>query len=592
MFSYAEKMCFYQPTIMPEILRSHSDGFRLEADQKLTVGGVTVVALQMCVTPTQAPEQGVKSARLSVAGIPWLQKTYVITIPSAPTATMSGLGKKPLSASRKVTIPLSSADAVFTYTLRADSREVACDKEQQQLVCDIAKLSLRQGTDYRLDLQRYFKGTKIATIAKQQVTTLTATAITASSITNGQIVYAKPKTIELTADKVVVGGRMILEWIDGDKRTEIPVQTAYSGNKAVITWTEDLARQAKFILTAQTLTGSDGSGLDGAYSVTFETSGGPKVKAVSVGSYKVPVGAVATITFDQPLLASQDLAGVITASGGAVITGKKANQVFVSFAGVPRCGDVVITINDKLQSDYEITGGSAWRFATRTICQVQSSIGVSLRGRSITAYSFGGGANAVVYTGAIHGNEAGTRSLMMRWIDELEANARSIPADKTVVVIPVLNPDGYASGTRTNANNVDLNRNFATADWRSDITTTNNAPFPGGGGKSAMSEPETRAIANYISRLRSRLVLSYHSIGGLLAANQAGDSLARASVYSRLSGYSNSTGASDTFDYSVSGTADDYYAEAFGVPSILIELGSHTDSQFARNRDAMWTMIR
>ena len=592
MFSYGGKTCFYQPTIAPGLLRSQSDRFRLKADRQVSVAGVTLAALNMCIVPIKAPEKGVTTAALSLTGLPWLQKQYLITTPDPPIASVHVLGKQPLSVSQAATIPLATIDNVFTYKVQVDERIASCPVTDQRLVCDLPALSLRQGSEYKVELQRYFNDTKVAVVANQQIKTLTATKITGASIINGQVVYAKPKSIELTVDKSVVSGSMTLVRVEGDKRTEIPTQTSYEGNKAVISWTDDLARQAKFELIVGKLIGTDGSGLDGVYVVPFQTSGGPKVKNISVGTYKVPVGTSATITFDQPIMASQDLARTVTVTGGATIASKIGNRVVISFAGVPRCGDVTITVNDTLQSDQGVSGGSAWRYTTRTLCQTQSSIGASAKGRSIMAYAFGSGASTIVYTGTIHGNEVSTRALMLRWIDELEANPRSIPADKTVVIIPVVNPDGYAAGTRTNANNVDLNRNFATSDWRSDITTTSNTAFPGGGGKTALSEPESQALSDYIARLKPRLVLSYHSIGGLLAANQVGDSFICATTYSRLSGYSNTTGASNTFDYSVSGTADDYYGEVLGVPSVLIELGSHTDPQFARNRDAMWAMMK
>jgi g-D-glutamyl-meso-diaminopimelate peptidase len=171
-------------------------------------------------------------------------------------------------------------------------------------------------------------------------------------------------------------------------------------------------------------------------------------------------------------------------------------------------------------------------------------------------------------------------------------NARNIPAGKTVVVVPQINPDGVVSGTRTNGRNIDLNRNFGTSDWQKDITDVNNRPFPGGGGDSPMSEPGTQAIAGLASRLRPAIILSYHSQGSVIAANQAGASNALANTYSQLSGYRNITGqSSTTFEYSISGTADDWYAERLGVASILIELGSHSNPQFSRNQKAMWAML-
>jgi protein MpaA len=179
---------------------------------------------------------------------------------------------------------------------------------------------------------------------------------------------------------------------------------------------------------------------------------------------------------------------------------------------------------------------------------------------------------------------------MQQWINDLEVKAKSIPANKTLVVIPQINPDGVSSGIRVNARNVDLNRNFATVDWQKDITTVNNKPFLGGGGESPMSETETQVISSFVSRLRPRLILSYHSVGGVLVANQAGDSSSLINIYSQRSGYQNATGSTDTFDYSISGTADDWYAQRLGVPSIIIELSSSTYHQFERNQSAMWAM--
>ena len=182
---------------------------------------------------------------------------------------------------------------------------------------------------------------------------------------------------------------------------------------------------------------------------------------------------------------------------------------------------------------------------------------------------------------------------MDNWIKELEANARALPVGRKIVVIPEVNPDGVAAGTRNNANNVDLNRNFDVSDWQSDITDTWGNPIPNGGGKAPMSEPETKALANFTTQLRPKITMSFHSIGGLVIANQAGNSSSLASRYASLTGYRNATGqSSTTFDYAISGTYDDWIAEKLGLPSVLVELGSHTYSQFPLNVGALWQMAR
>ncbi len=589
--SYGGKTCIYQPTVASGLLYSHSNEYRLEPSQKFEIAGVVIGARDLCVVPLKSPESGEKTVQLSLLKVPFFAKQITIHAPDPPRVLIGDTMQKPISTKRSLVVPISDVDRVFSYKLRVNSKSASCTQIERALSCDLASLRLAQGVSYTIHIDRYFADKKVQTVASQAISTLAATMIVTSSIEPDQVIYEKPMSMELFADKDLVAVDAALARVDSENQQEIPVRIELEGKKAVISWDEELARQAQFEILVQKAESTDGSDLDGVYKFRFDTSGGPKVKNISVGAYKVPIGANAIISFDQPLLSSQDVRAAVQATGGAVVGGIRGNQVTVSFASVPRCGDVTIAVSDTLQSEHGITGGSAWRYTTRTICQSQSIIGYSVKGRAIAVHSFGSGADTIAYTGAIHGNELSTRTLMYRWIDELEANPRLIPANKTVVVVPVINPDGVTAGTRTNARNVDLNRNFATADWRSDITTTSNAPFPGGGGESAMSEPETRAVAGLISRLRPQLTLSYHSIGGLLASNQVGNANSYASTYARLSGYANTTGASDAFEYGISGTADDYYG-MLGVPSVLIELGSHSYHQFERNREAMWAMLR
>lgn len=589
--SYAsEKTCVYQPTVLPGLLRAHGSGYRLEADQVIHLGELPLMAMSMCVTPTQAPKQGVTAAHLSLHGSK-LQKSYIIKTPNNPDVPQV-LAAGPIPLSKPLVVTLSQKDAIFTYKLRIDSQEAPCVSQGVQLLCNIHKIELKQGVQYVAAIERYFAGRKTAVVSSQTIQTLKATTIVSSSITEGEIVFSKPTSLELITDKDVMDADLRLYRLHDGKRDLVQSQTTLKDKKIILTWQGELPRLSDYTLEASTVTGKDGSGLDGDYRLAFRLSGGPRAVKASVGTYNVPVGSMATITFDQPLLERQDLSKALMLTGGATIVSANDNQVVVSFKGVAPCSDVTISVNDKLESSFGITGGSTWGYQTRTTCHIQETIGASVKGRAIVAYKFGSGGKKVVYTGSIHGNELSTRTLLYRWIDELEANYRSIPTDVTAIVIPSLNPDGVATQKRTNANNVDLNRNFATSDWKSDITTTGNEPFPGGGGKSAMSEPESRTIAQFIGNTKPQLVLSYHSIGGLVAANQAGNSRTEAATYASLSGYRNTTGLSDTFEYGISGTADDYYGQILGVPSVLIELGSHSDPQTSRNFKPMWAMLR
>src|SRR4030095_16676652 len=180
-------------------------------------------------------------------------------------------------------------------------------------------------------------------------------------------------------------------------------------------------------------------------------------------------------------------------------------------SALPRCTGFTVRVLDGLQNSFGIAGGSAWQFGSRTICQSVFSIGTSVRGRSITAYSFGSGPSKIILVGTTHAHEPSAITLMNRWVDYLEGNAHRIPANRTIIVIPNLNPDGYAAGSRTNARSVDLNRNFPANNWKAGVTMPDKSFNPTGGGTAPLSEPESSAIASYVLNQSPRLVLTYHA---------------------------------------------------------------------------------
>ncbi|HEX8074488.1 MAG TPA: M14 family zinc carboxypeptidase [Thermoleophilaceae bacterium] len=143
------------------------------------------------------------------------------------------------------------------------------------------------------------------------------------------------------------------------------------------------------------------------------------------------------------------------------------------------------------------------------------TIGHSVRGRAILAYRVGDVATAgrsALVVGEIHGNERAG-----------EAVARHLlrtepPAGVLVWVVPQLNPDGAAAGTRQNARGVDLNRNFGFR-WR-------RLGRPGGvfwSGPRPFSEPESRAARRLILRIRPRLAVWYHQHLRLVDEASGGD---------------------------------------------------------------------
>ena len=82
-------------------------------------------------------------------------------------------------------------------------------------------------------------------------------------------------------------------------------------------------------------------------------------------------------------------------------------------------------------------------------------------------------------------------------------------------LIPDMNPDGAARGTRVSANGVDLNRNFPFR-WHH-LAAAGSRYYPG---PRPSSEPETQAIEAFILRVRPDLTIWLHQPYGLIDDSQ------------------------------------------------------------------------
>lgn len=593
-YNYGGETCDRRLIILPGLFaQAGGDKYAVTARGGWSVGGQQITATSLCVSPTVAPAE---NASDMVAYAPWggwfARLRYHVETGNHPTVTASVLNK-PLPVSRPLTLPLSEPDVTFSYQIEAGGKKAPCKLDDGQLTCDVPALTLEQGSKYTASLEKYFEGQAVSDVITTEIETLSPLSITKTSIEKDSMVYDKPKVVEFTTDKAIKQAKVSVWRIDGEAPVELEASTTFENHTFTVTVAEELPRQATIGLKATALEATDGSTpLETDYILSFKTSGGPRVTGTNVGTTGVALGSQIVVTFDQELKADQDIAPLIATSGGVAYQARRGNQLIFTTNAAARCADITITIKPDIKSPHDISGQSAWQYKGRMRCHTIRTIGYSSQGRAIAAYHFGDSGPVVLYTGAIHGNEVSTKSLMDRWIQELEANPAKIPGGKRVIIVPTINPDGLARGSRVNARNVDLNRNFGTGDWRKDIQHTNGTSFPGGGGDAAMSEPETRAIAGFVAQQRPELVVSYHSIGGMVISNQGGQANARAGQYSRLSGYRLSSGDSGEFGYQITGTADDYYRERLGVPSILIELGSHSYHQFERNQAAMWTMLQ
>jgi hypothetical protein len=134
------------------------------------------------------------------------------------------------------------------------------------------------------------------------------------------------------------------------------------------------------------------------------------------------------------------------------------------------------------------------------------TIGQSVDGRDISGVAFPAleePKQALFLVNGIHGDEMNSAPVIARLLAEVESGAISLPATMGLFVIDSLNPDGAAQGKRLNANGVDLNRNWETYDWRPGVEIAIDYFLPGGGGLAPFSEPETRAMSDWLLALQA-----------------------------------------------------------------------------------------
>jgi len=194
-------------------------------------------------------------------------------------------------------------------------------------------------------------------------------------------------------------------------------------------------------------------------------------------------------------------------------------------------------------------------------------IGASVQARPIVAYRLGTpGGRVVVVVGSIHGHEQTGETIAQRLRD-----STPIPAGIDLWVILSANPDGTAANSRTNANGVNLNRNF-TARWEAIDCAAYARSCAGPGGA---SEPETQALQSFIATIRPTVSVCWHGPDNVVdeALVYGANNKAVLGAYASIAGMRVATVPCSPSGY-CTGNATQYSNSNFGGSSFVVELAT------------------
>lgn len=173
----------------------------------------------------------------------------------------------------------------------------------------------------------------------------------------------------------------------------------------------------------------------------------------------------------------------------------------------------------------------------------------------------------VLVIGCFHGDEPDGEYLINKYLSE-----RSMTKNR-LLFIPCLNPDGKSKNVRTNANGVDLNRNFPTKNWEKTDCASENIYY---GGKTPASEDETRFVIYVIEKYQPDLIITLHEPYSVV--NYDGPAKEIAQKISEITGYK----VEESIGYPTPGSFGTYCGIEKNIPTITLELPEKSD------KDLLW----
>ncbi len=215
-------------------------------------------------------------------------------------------------------------------------------------------------------------------------------------------------------------------------------------------------------------------------------------------------------------------------------------------------------------------------------------IGRSVENRPIRKAVFGTGEDVTLFFSCFHGSERSTPRFGFEFANLLHKNPDLVAPDKQVVVVPLLNPDGFVHNTRNNANDTDLNRNYPTGNWGRQPGGQRVVDF----GPTPASEPETRIVFKLHADHQPDKILSVHQ--PLKCNNNDGpNGLPLAELMAEHNGYE----VKPYIGYPTPGSYGTYAGIELGIPMVTLELprgmpdSKAFDQMWTENREALLAVV-
>lgn len=177
------------------------------------------------------------------------------------------------------------------------------------------------------------------------------------------------------------------------------------------------------------------------------------------------------------------------------------------------------------------------------------------------------GNNNVLIIGVFHGDEPQGKYLIEKYLQlPFLTNHNRITGKNNLLFIPCLNPDGLKLNKRTNANNVDLNRNFPTKNWGKDGSAAGENPLDYYGGSTPASEIETQFVIEVIEKYKPKTILTLHAPYKIV--NYDGPAKDIAQKISEIINYP----VEPSIGYPTPGSFGTYCGVERNIPTITLEL--------------------